>query len=316
MPPASVTTSARRVPGLDFVDRRPLDLARHRDHVADRRHEDRIAGLEPVVARTIAALQEVVEVDARDLNVAAQQAHLAERAELGRPAGAVERVRHGGERAQGVDAGLADLADDVNADGAQPPHGHAGLEAAKEPGELVPDQTIGLGEREPPDPEVTNFRKHDPPVAIDRADQGAVDRSPDVDREVVAGTEHVVGSDGNVVDGREGRYVRGEHRVAVLPERRAERPEVGLRRLILIARALRRRELLQERGLLRLLRRLGLLHRELRLGLLEAPDLLDACRIQIEAGSILENSSTSAVAGVTPTFDVRGSVNCWGCCCC
>src|SRR5439155_22083355 len=123
--------------GLDLVDRRPLDLARYRHHVADGRHEDRIARLEAVVARPVAALQEVVQIDPRDLDVAAEQPHFAERAELGRPAGAEERVRDRRERAQRVDARLADFAHDVDADSAPPAHADARLEAAKEPRELV-----------------------------------------------------------------------------------------------------------------------------------------------------------------------------------
>ena len=116
----------------------------------------------------------------------------------------------------------------MHAHGAQATHGHARLEAAEEPGQLVADQAIGLREREPPDPEVADLRQQDAPVPVDGADQGTVHRAPDVDRQIVAGAEHVVGSDGNVVDRRERRHVGREHRVAVLAQRRTEGAKVGL----------------------------------------------------------------------------------------
>src|SRR4029450_9002282 len=206
------------------------------------------------------------------LALSAEQPTPGKGAELGRPAGAVQRVRHRGERTQRVDPGLADFTHDVDAHRAEPPPSHARLKPAKEPCELVTDQAVGLRERESPDPEIADLREDDASVAIDRADQGAIDRAPDVDREIVPRSKHVVRADGNVVDRSERRHVGGEHGITVLAQRRTEGPEIRLIRLILDAWPL----LGQLRGLSQKL----LLLR----ALLEAPDLLDPDGIQIEAG--------------------------------
>src|SRR5207244_13612320 len=66
------------------------------------------------VARPVAPLEEVVEVELGDLGGAADEPHVPERAELGRPSGAEERVRDRRERTQRVGTGLADLADHVD----------------------------------------------------------------------------------------------------------------------------------------------------------------------------------------------------------
>ena len=77
----------------DLVDGRSLHLTRHGRHVPDRRDEDRVTRLEPIVTRPVPAEQEVVEVDlAHDVTVA-EQPHVAERAELRGTTGRIERLR-------------------------------------------------------------------------------------------------------------------------------------------------------------------------------------------------------------------------------
>ena len=93
-------------------------------------------------------------------------------------------------------------------------------------------------------------RQQDLPIAIDGTDDAVLDGAPDVDREIVARTDHVVGTDGHVVDRRERRHVLGEHRVAVLAQRGAEGADEPSRR----HRGERR---LRRRGLLCLLGRLA-----------------------------------------------------------
>src|SRR5262249_18407226 len=124
---------------------------------------------------------------------------------------------------------------------------------------LVANQAVGLGERESPDPEVPNLRQHDAPVSVDGPDQGAVHRTPDVNCQVVAGAEHVVGPYGDIVDRRERRYAGREHRIAVLAKGGAEGAEVDrirrfwsvlpLLQLLLLREPLRSR--LRTPGLLR-----------------------------------------------------------------
>src|SRR2546427_3090491 len=204
---------------------------------------------------------------------AADQPHLAQRAELGRPTRAEERVGDSGERAQRKDTGLAHFADYVDVDGPESPHRDARLKPAEVPGKLVADQAISLREREPPDSQIADLRQDDPAIPVHCPDERRVDRPPHIDRQIVPGAHDVVRTHRDVVHGGEGGDVGREDGVAVLAQRRPERTEH--------CRALGDQlRLLQLLGLLRLLL---LLQRQLSTGLRLAPWLLLSALL-LEAG--------------------------------
>ena len=103
------------------------------------------------------------------------------------------------KRANGVEPGLRDLADDEDLDGAYLAHRDADFNA----GDLAHpafDEFLGLAEGEAADLDRSDVLHHHGAVAIDFEFDGLVDAAPVVDVQFVIGSDNIVVTDGNVAD--------------------------------------------------------------------------------------------------------------------
>ena len=173
----------------DLVDARPRHAAGDRDRVADHRHDDPVAVLQPHRRRRADADQ-AVEIH-HDAAAAADDPDVPQRPRPANAAGQRERRADVGHRRQVVLARPVDLAADEYRDRPHRPERHEhlgaeqgafgrGLDLAADGAERAAG---GIDRRQGPD--------HDPPLAIDPHRAAVVGAALELDDEVVADTDDV-----------------------------------------------------------------------------------------------------------------------------
>ena len=116
---------------LELEDRRLVDAAGDGGERADGREVDDVARQQGDVLGLVAGEEKVVEVELGDDAVAALELDAAHRARGRGAAGGEDRVHQGAERAHGVVAGAARVADDEDLHRAQLPHRDQQVEVAE-----------------------------------------------------------------------------------------------------------------------------------------------------------------------------------------
>ena len=213
-----------------LVDRRAPHGAGDRDGGADRRHEDHVTRHQAHIAARVAAQQQAVEVERRDGCAVALELDVAQRAHGADATARHERVRHGGQAAHRVGAGLARLAEDEHLHRAQGAHRHARLHADHLLGDLLLDQRARILEAHARHAERADLRQRQLAVAIDLQREAAVLRAHEVDAQAVARAQQVVGGYRRVRHRREVARCGIEQRIAEGRERLAATGRQGQQR--------------------------------------------------------------------------------------
>ncbi len=154
--------------------------------------------------------EEVVEIELDDGLVAAAQLDGAEAAPRQGAARGEESVEQRGQRGDGVGAGLAGLADDKDLDGTELAEVDVEVEVSVHAAELGAEEIGELRVVEAGDVDGAEVGQRDGTGAVDDDALLLVDLAPELQADLVAGADDVVGRDGDVVDGREGGGDRAE----------------------------------------------------------------------------------------------------------
>src|SRR5208282_1821895 len=96
---------------------------------------------------------------------------------------------------------MLDLADDVDLDSAQPAHRYVGLYPF-DLRHLAVNQFLGLAKAESGDRERTGLRDLYRTVALNHQAEGSIDPPPEQNVERITRSDHVIGSDRNVIEAR------------------------------------------------------------------------------------------------------------------
>ncbi len=205
---------AERRAVAEFVDRRPAHLPRDDCRAGDRGHEDRVALAQLQIFRSVAAQEQIVEIERRHRRAAALELDVTQRADRRHAAAGEQRVGDGRQAADGVRARPLHVADDEDSHRAQLAHGDAGAHADHLPRNAAIDLRTHPVEREPGDLDRAELRHVQRAVATH--DQQVAGRflAEQLDGDVVAGTDAVVGGHRYVVGRRERRRHLAEHLVA------------------------------------------------------------------------------------------------------
>ncbi len=190
----------RLVARLQFIDRRRVDRAMHRDPRPGRMEHDDVAGGQLHVLRLVALNQKLVDVELGDDLPVASQSDLAHRSVRPRPAGRHDRRQQRRLARQRIDAGTLRRPDDEYLHRAQLAERHVEVEVGVQAPDLRAQMALEVGGLDAGHREAADARQVQQAVAIDRGAVVDVDRAPCTDQHLVARPDDVVSRHGHIVD--------------------------------------------------------------------------------------------------------------------
>ena len=189
---------------LEFEDRGDVHAAADGGELPNGRNEDDIAGKKLRVLRFVALEEKIVDIELGDDSVGALQLDTAHRALGAGPAGCKQRIDQRGKRTDRVGAGLSDLADHENLDGAQFAQSDDEIEILEDAGHRAAHARIEILITRRRDIDRADLGNVDAAIAIDCRAHIDIDLAPGTHQNLIARADHVVGGDGYALQRRKG----------------------------------------------------------------------------------------------------------------